>query len=348
VTATAQIHEVDPRTAPAWRELSESHPSSSLFNSPQWMRAIGDAYGFVPSARVLLENDVPVAGLSWTTIDDVRGVRRNSMPFSDWSDPFVRSSADWLLLSDGLIDPNGLPFVNRSRDVHLGALDPRLAASGGQVWHGTHIVEPEAQDAAFDGYVRRDISFARRAGLTPTVDYDWDSVLSFHRMHVTIRRSKYRMLAQPLVLFEALWHHFPLDARCVLNVRSSDGSVLASAVLFRWLDTVYFKFSASDQASLKLRPNDLLYRSVIAYAHDVGARNVDWGLSDADQPGLVRFKSKWSSTQRDLTTYRCGVVPPHAAEVGRLLGTVTDILTDPATPSDVVTRAGDELYRFFA
>ena len=40
---------------------------------------------------------------------------------------------------------------------------------------------------------------------------------------------------------------------------------------------------------------------------------------------------------------------PHgeSPEVGQLLGTVTDLLTDPSVPDAVTERAGAALYRFF-
>jgi CelD/BcsL family acetyltransferase involved in cellulose biosynthesis len=198
------------------------------------------------------------------------------------------------------------------------------------------------------GKARRDLGVARRSNLSSTVDYDWQSVVEFHRMHVELRRSKYQMLAQPLGLFEALWNRFPTEDRCIVNVRTADNEAIASAVLFRWCDVVYFKFSASNQATLSMRPNHLLYRSVIAHACDTGARLVDWGLSDNDQPGLLHFKGQWSTAERALTTYRCGSPAASAADVGRMLGAITGLLTDPSIPTDVVTRAGEQFYKYFA
>jgi CelD/BcsL family acetyltransferase involved in cellulose biosynthesis len=344
---TPRVITVDPRTSPEWLTLASSHESASLFNSPRWIGAISDTYGFVPTARVLIVDNQPVAGVSWSTIDDVRGERRVSMPFSDWSDPLVDSAEHWLALSSDLIDPDGVAFMLRSRDVEVASLDGRLSGSSTQMWHGTTVLEPAEQDRRISARTRRDIGVAERSGLTASAESDWSVVAEFHRAHVELRRSKYGMLAQPVRLFEALWNRFPVDHRWVIKVSSADGEGVAFAVLFRWRDVVYFKFSASNQTALTLRPNDLLYRSVIAHAHSVGARLVDWGLSDCDQPGLLQFKRKWADLERPLFAARCGQ-PSARADVGQLLGTITGLLTDPGVPTDVVTRAGDELYRFFA
>jgi CelD/BcsL family acetyltransferase involved in cellulose biosynthesis len=81
-----------------------------------------------------------------------------------------------------------------------------------------------------------------------------------------------------------------------------------------------------------------------------GLARLDLGLSDADQPGLVRYKRKFATEERAVSTVRWqppSVPDSRAAEAVRLLDTVTRLLTDPTVP-DAITRAGsDVLYRFF-
>ena len=143
----------------------------------------------------------------------------------------------------------------------------------------------------------------------------------YHRLHVDLRKRKYRLLAQPLEFFERIRQAFaPADAlRIALAL--VDGRPVAGAVYVVWGDTVYYKFGASRAEFLPLRPNDALHWRLIRWAHDRGLRTLDWGLSDLDQPGLVAYKRNWASREgriRDPERRRAGPAG-ESAEVGRLL-----------------------------
>jgi Acetyltransferase (GNAT) domain len=113
-------------------------------------------------------------------------------------------------------------------------------------------------------------------------------------------------------------------------------------------DTIYYKFGASRAEYLPLRPNDALHWRLIRWAHERGLRTLDWGLSDLDQPGLCAYKRNWASVEGRIRTLNAGGRPyGESPEVGQLLGTVTDLLTDPSVPDAVTERAGAALYRFF-
>ena len=126
------------------------------------------------------------------------------------------------------------------------------------------------------------------------------------------------------------------------------GEAVAGTLFLGWGDTLCYKFSASIERAL--RPNDLLIWSGTREGRERGLARLDLGLSDADQPGLVRYKRKFATEERAVSTVRWqppSVPDSRAAEAVRLLDTVTRLLTDPTVP-DAITRAGsDVLYRFF-
>ena len=177
---------------------------------------------------------------------------------------------------------------------------------------------------------------------------DLDAVVAFHRLHVQLRKHKYRLLAQPLDLFERIWKAFaPADAvRTALAL--VDGQPVAGALYLVWQDTVYYKFGASRPEFLPLRPNDALHWQLIRWAHDRGLRALDWGLSDLDQPGLCAYKRKWASAEGRIRTLNAGGPPVgRSEEVEQTLRVVTDLFTDPNVPDAVAMRAGSALYRLF-
>jgi len=73
-------------------------------------------------------------------------------------------------------------------------------------------------------------------------------------------------------------------------------------------------------------------------------------LSDPAQPGLVRYKRKFATSERPIDLLRFepeSYADARGASVSRMLSRVTQLLTEPGVPDSVTRAAGDELYRYF-
>lgn len=342
------LRAVDPRTDPMWRELA-SGAGGSLFTSPPWITAVSDTYDQTPSARVLVDGSGrPRAGMAWTDVDDLRGRRRLSLPFSDRAEPIVADLASWQAVSADAL-AGDLPLTLRCLDTSPAAQDPRLDITGEAAWHSTTLARPlDELHAMFRSQTRRNIATAERAGVEVVLSADPEPVQVFHRLHVELRKRKYRLLAQPRDFFDRIWKAFAPTDGIRTALAMVDGQPVAGALYLIWQDTVYYKFGASRAEHLPLRPNDAIHWHLIQWAHARGLRMLDWGLSDLDQPGLCRYKRGWASAEGRIRTLNAGG-PPHGRhdDVDRTLSTMTDLLTDPSVPHVVTERAGAALYRFF-
>ena len=344
----------DPLTDPRWRELA-STPGAGLFTSPPWLAAVCGSYGFTPQARIAVDGaGRPVGGLAWVAVDDARGLRCLSLPFCDRADPPVPDTATW----DLLVDAAGIgdtPFTVRCLDDSPAVRGAGLATTGEAAWHGTPLrdadgaLDVDALHRRIHGQSRRNLAAAERAGVRVEVRDDLDAVRLMHGLHVRLRKHKYGYLAQPRGFFERIWQEFAPEGRCVTLVASVGDLVVAAALFLEWNGALYYKFGASDPVHLQVRPNDAIYWTGIRHAIERGLDLVDWGLSDLDQPGLVRFKRKWASEERRLLTLRSGTAAPRvgAQEFGDALSGLTRLLTDPAVPDEITERAGALLYRYF-
>ncbi len=337
----------DPLTDPRWRGLAAG-PGASLFTSPPWIAAVCRTYGFVPQARIALDaSGAPVGGLVWVRVDDARGCRLLSLPFCDRADPLVPDLTIWNAVSD-TATPGEPPFTLRCLDDSPAVADGRLRVVGEAAWHGTPVdAPPEEIRGRIAPQARRNLAAAARSGVKVDVRDDLDAVHAMHRLHVRLRKTKYRLLAQPVAFFEHIWSEFaPADA-CVTLLARVDDQVIAGAIFLEWAGVLYYKFGASAPEHLRMRPNDAIYWAAIRHAAERGLRLVDWGLSDRDQPGLVAYKRKWASVERSLLTLRAGATAAAPRAIDAELAELTRLLTDATVPDDVTESAGAVLYHYF-
>lgn len=343
-----EVQTVDPRSDPLWSVLA-SGPGGSLFTSPPWIGAVSDTYAFEPTARVALDSaGRPVAGLAWTDVHDLRGKRRLALPFGDRADPVVADAQEWAAVAGDAL-AGDLPFTLRCLDTSPAVADRRFSTTGQAAWHETPLNRtPDELFAAFRPQTRRNIATAERSGVQVLLSTEAEAVPEYHRLHVELRKKKYRLLAQPLDFFRRIWKAFAADDAVRTGLALVDGRPVAGAMYLVWGDTVYYKFGASSPEHLARRPNDALHWALIQWAVERGLRVLDWGLSDLDQPGLCAYKRKWASVEGRILTLNAGGPPSgRRSDVEDTLRQVTTLLTNPGVPDDVTASGGAALYRYF-
>ncbi len=339
----------DPRTDARWHTLAAT-AQGSLFTSAPWIRSICDTYGFTPQARIVTDAaGRPTDGFAWVPVSDMRGDRLVSLPFSDRAEPLVSDQAAWSILVEDALRTDA-PLKIRCLDASVPTSDTRLVRAEEAAWHGTPLGAsvPEIY-RSLRSAARRNIATADRNGVHVDAFTGLHAVLIYHRLHVSLRKRKYRLLAQPVGLFERIWHEFSVHDGIVTLLARVNGEPIAGAVYLVWNDVLYYKFGASLAAALPLRPNDALAWTALRWASERGLRMLDWGLSDLDQPGLVAYKRKWASEERRIVTL-CSKSQEgdNRPDPGRLFGELTRLFTDDAVPDHITEQAGSLLYRYFS
>lgn len=343
------ITTVDPRVDREWERLAATSPRATLFHAPAWIDAVASTYGLEPRAMLLHRNGEAVGGVVHVHLDDALGKRTVIAPFSDFTDPLVSSTDDWRCLGDALLC-DGTSLSMRVRDGSCALSDARLLGSAVGMWHVTDVdASEEQQRSSLQGSAKRNIRHALASGVTVEVGTGLADVLRFYELHCRVRKYKYHLLPQPREFFEAIHRSFaPHDAIHVLLARY-EGRVIGGVLAIAFGDTLYYKFNASDLDELQPRPNDLLAWETIALARRLGLRHVDFGFSDADQPGLIRYKDKFATSSARVWRLTSGVERPlSATALLRTLGEVTQLFTDARVPDEVMRDAGRVLYRYFA
>jgi CelD/BcsL family acetyltransferase involved in cellulose biosynthesis len=341
---------INPEDDPRWRQLLD-RSRCDVFHSPPWIRALRTTYGFDIQALVALDAaGQPVAGVPVARICDNRGARLISLPFSDFCDPLLTAESAWADLADELLK-QGLPLRFRLLRNHEPAGDPRFEVTGEARWHGLPLDVEGGLDTLwqqFRGGARTGIRHAEAHGVRIKVAKDEADLRAFHQLHVGVRKRKYRLLAQPFSFFQALWSEFGALDQCLLLLAYHGDTLLAGTFYLAWNDTLYYKFNASSGQHSDLRPNELLTWHGMQQAARRDLRYFDFGLSDADQEGLLRYKRKFSPREERILFVRSRLAsapPPDA--FSQVLGQLTHLFTEPDVPDSVTAEAGDLLYRFF-
>jgi Acetyltransferase (GNAT) domain len=324
-----------------------SHRMRSLFASAAWAQSLSATYGFHVKASTLTSAGQVRAAIPFSEIDDIRGPRIVSLPFSDYCDPMVEDAATWDLLIQPIL-AMGLPVRFRCLHNEIPLADPRFTHTTA-AWHAADLTPPEeAMWSAVKRTGRDKIRKAARHGLVAREGRTMDDVRAFYRMHCHTRKSKYGLFAQPFAFFENLYASFAHDDRFIVMLAEINGAPVAGTVFLIDGDALYYKFNASLDQSMG--PNHFLIWNGMLLGKRLGLSRLDFGLSDMDQPGLIRFKRKFATQERTISQLRW--LPPDYADAreqqaGQVLHNLTKLFTLPDVPDEVTCAAGNELYRFF-
>jgi CelD/BcsL family acetyltransferase involved in cellulose biosynthesis len=341
---------VDPTTDPLWQELV-TRQNSSVFHSPAWARVLAETYGWEPRAQVLVDGEgEPRAGIPFCRISDMISERIVSLPFSDYCDPLVGNDDEWNRLVEGLLD-EGLPIAGRCLHNNVPLGDERFAVVKQAKWHGVDL-QPDL-DAIWGRIhesARRAIRKAQKEGVEVRIAQGQEELRAFFEMHLRIRKYKYRLIAQPYSFFENIWRQFMEEQGGALMLAYHGDTVIGGTLYLEWKDTLYYKFNASARADLPYRPNDLLTWEGIKYGKAKGYSNFDFGLSDWDEEGLLRYKRKFATEEKAISFLRFtpdGPPGQQEQQARGLLNQLTDLFVDESVPDNISAKAGEILYRFF-
>jgi CelD/BcsL family acetyltransferase involved in cellulose biosynthesis len=336
---------------PRWSAFVAAR-QASLFHSPAWAAVLRDTYGFEVRARALTDpRGEIVAGLPICRIDDAIGGRIVALPFSDHCTPLVDDPTAWRALFDSLRAHDRPLTVSTLGNAAVPPTDG-LAIAKRARWHGIELDTDSAEAwARLAPPRRRAIRKALREGVRIEIGAGERFRRDFVRMHVAVRKHKYRLLAQPAAFFAAIERAFTAAGAWLPLAAFHNGRCIAATIFVGCGDTLYYRFNTSDRAALAVRPNDLLLWEGIRLARERGYRRLDLGRSDDDQPGLIRFKRQFGSVEEEIRLLR--YLPPRyaggrEAAARRLLNAMTSLLTKPSIPDEIAAAAGSALYRYFA
>jgi len=296
-----------------------------VFHHPAWLAVLRDQYAYRFRLCCCLRDGEVVAGLPVAEIDSrLTGRRLVALPFSDACEPVVSllaREARPVLLA-------GLDALRTGLGVQLEIRGPVPDLPSAHVVPSylRHDLRLEDDVAAVErryarSQVRRGIARARREGLVAERHVSPWSLDEFYRLHARTRRRQ-GMPVQAKRFVARLASLYAAGLGFTLLVRR-DGRTLAAAVFLTFGEVLTYKYGASDERFLALRPNNLLFGEAIRWGCEHGMRRLDLGRTDVGNEGLRAFKRAWGAEERALAyTFTSPPAPRGGGRGQRALATL--------------------------
>ena len=345
-------YRISPLEDPRWDGFVQAHPRASVFHSSAWLKALSQTYNYKPVAYTTspanqnLENAIVFCHVkSWLT-----GHRLVSLPFSDHCEPLVDSEKDVAVLSAALekeFRSEKWRYVEVRPLTPLEML-PTLQHPG--ITYSFHQLDLEPDlNTIFNNFhkssTQRKIRRAESEGLRYCEGSNLTLLEHFYKLMIMTRR-RHKLPPQPRKWFMNLMDCFG-DALKIRVTYKGDRPIAAMLTL-RHKNTLVYKYGCSDPRFNNLGSMHLLYWKSIQEAKNCGFHFFDLGRTDADQQGLITFKSRWGATRSELT-YARYCIPENSVHFFDMSGvkwkSKATKLVFAHLPSPVLSIVGQILYR---
>jgi CelD/BcsL family acetyltransferase involved in cellulose biosynthesis len=303
-----QLHHLDPLSDCRWDDLVASHPRASVFHQTGWLKALAQTYKYktlaltsTPPGERLSDGAAFCEVRSWIT-----GSRLVSLPFSDHAEPLLNNSGAALEMGEWLqteCKRQNWKYVE-FRPLSGAMRSVRAMAESQSFWLHTLDLSPPAEQLfrnLHKSCVQRRIRHAEHQELSYERGCSDELLHEFYELMMITRR-RFRLLPQPRAWFRNLLACMKPNAE--IRLVRKDHRSLASILTLRHRGIVVYKYGCSDEAFHHFAGMPFLFWKLIEESKAEGAEEIDFGRTDMDNDGLIRFKDSLGTARRKLSYIR--------------------------------------------
>jgi len=328
-------------------QFAASQPDATIFHHPAWSQLLSQCYGYKVFALVRINGSGQiVAGIPIMETTTISGRHRHiSLPFSDYCHPLCTDSKYFHPLI------NDLEALFRSNGRHTfevrTPLDPQSCPHLHQsVQHVLHMLPLSTNTAetqrGFSRMHRRNTKKARSSGVSIRMGNGPEEIRTFYQLHLQTRRRQ-GVPVQPWNYFKRLGENLLAHDLGYIMLAYHQHTCLAAALFLHWQQTLTYKYGASIEQGLALRPNNLIFAEAIDWGGRNGFTWLDMGKTDNANTGLRAFKSGWGAEEHPLPYSVFSDTPPR--EPSKRLQSLAHAVIR-ASPQWVCRATGELLYKY--
>jgi CelD/BcsL family acetyltransferase involved in cellulose biosynthesis len=325
---------LDPLTDARWPAFVERHPSSSIFHTPGWLRALQKTYGFTPTVLTTAPPGSDLTdGIPFCRIRSrLTGARLVSLPFSDHCQPLGAANG----MMERLVE---LRENEKLKYVEVRPLQPAPPAGftvSQRFYFHLLDLRPSLEELfrqLHPDCIRRKIRRAGREGVVCETGRSGALIDEFYALQVLTRR-RHGLPPQPRAWFRNVVDCMGTSAE--VRVARRQGRAVAAIVTLRHRDTAVYKYGCSNAEDNNVGGMQLVFWDAIEKAKAAGMQWMDLGRCDLGDEGLAVFKERWGARRQEIGYLRYPGKPPGHDYPTKFMAKL---------PKSILILAGRLLYR---
>ncbi len=272
-----------------WESAIKTHPNSTVFQSPAWIRFVSHTQNAEPVLARLMEGNQTIGYFTGLIVKKF-GLKILGSPFPGWSTDYMG-----LAVCDGVCRRRAvqalIEFAFGSLGcAHVEIMDRNLSPADLQgldvyyrMYHGFQIDLTKDEQQLFTGMsnaCRRCIRKAEKSGVTVQETQDPQFAQEYFAQLCDVFAKQGLVPTYGIERVQQLINHvYPAGNLLLLRACDSQGRCIATGIFPHSNGVMYFWGGASWRHSQHLRPNEALQWSAMKIAREIGIQAYDMGGS---------------------------------------------------------------------
>ncbi len=301
----SEIKIINPLIFKDWDELVLGTTDYSFFHSSKWARVLYEEYKYELYYFTVINHDKLLVLAAFMEVNSFFTGRRGvSLPFTDHCVPIVNKEIQTQDLVKCIVNhgkKRGWKSIEfRGTDI----FSEGTIRSGYYFGHTLQLSgEVEEVLSRFRSSTRRNIYKAIKGGVEVKVSNSLASIKEFYKLHL-VTRKKHGLPPQPYSFFKNVFRHIISKNFGIVVLAEYKSETIAGAIYFHFGEKVIYKYGASDEKYLYLRPNNLVMWKAIKWYSGKGYRGFSLGRTEPGNKGLRQFKNGWGTEEKRIDYYK--------------------------------------------
>lgn len=345
---------IDPKEDKRWDDFVISNRYGSIYHLSGWSEILKNTFSYKPHYLILEEEGHITAGLPLMKINSwLTGKRLVSLPRTSYCDPLVENTKDLdtlLHTAMKMVDEEKLDYVEiktQHNEMLLNRKELKFYKHFKNHILSIENTEEELWKSFHRTCVRQPINRAKKYNVKIKEGKSEDDLKIFHTL-LNMTSKKHGVPTRPYSFFHNIWETFRPLNMVIIMIAYIEGTAAAASLSFLFKDTIYYEFLGLDDTLLNKSPGHLLLWETLRKAKERNISNFDFGLTSPTNQGLIDFKRRWGSSEKDLiyfyfpdvTGYRSFIKNAEAYDES-----AKTILDKPK--SEIKQLVGSKLYKHF-
>jgi len=298
-----RIETLNPIIDDRWMNFISSHPDSSIFHHPAWLKVLKEQYKFKVFLICLIDgNGVLKGGIPFCEVLTItRQKKWISLPFSDMCYPLYKDEETLNQLQFYLADQKKKDLIP---DIEIRSPLNNIYSDNQKLSYVKHVIRlinnPDLIYKTFSkSRVRETISQSLRRGVSVRFCDNKQDLMKFYNLLISTRR-RLGTPVQPKNFFYLIWDQLIEKRLGFILLAYSENKLISGVLYLHFNGTLTAKYNGSDHKYWRLRANNLIYWHSIKWGCENGFKIFDFGRTDIDNRNLRDFKNGWGTEETNL------------------------------------------------